>query len=153
MIENSIARPQVDELLFQFMKRIYRWEREIDAVFGLDYQQIYLLQHLRKASPARVSEISRELQIPLFKTTRLISHLAEQEYLVKTKIKDDKRVVMVSILPKGEEVLSTIEERSYHIISENSKLLSEEEIKAFVFAASNIDRILEIPQKDPGDPE
>lgn len=147
MLKKLISRPQLDGLLFHFLKRIYRWEREIDAAFGLDYQKIYLLQHLRHASPCRVTDIAQELRVPLFKTTRLVSWLAEQGFVEKEKAAGDQRVVMVSLLEKGDQVLSTIEERSFAILSRNAENLSEEEIKAFIVAAENIDKVLAIPKE------
>jgi hypothetical protein len=59
-----IPRSQIDELLFQLLKCVYHWEGEVPARFGLTCQEIYLLQHLRKASPARVSDLAVELCIP-----------------------------------------------------------------------------------------
>jgi DNA-binding MarR family transcriptional regulator len=147
MLSQLVSRSQVDDLLFHFLMRIYRWEREIDAAFDLDYQQIYLLQHLRKFSPCCVSDIAQELRIPLFKTTRLVSRLADRGFLEKQKSKEDQRVVMVSLMPQGDEVLCTIEERSFQILANNAKNLSKEEITAFLLAAENIDKLLNLPEE------
>jgi len=148
MLNKFISRPHLDALLFHFLKRIYRWERSIKADYGLNYQEIYLLQHLREYSPCRVSDIAEELRIPRFKATRLVSRLAQQEMLDKQKDAADQRVVMVSLLPNGDQVLSRIEENSFHLISENAARLSDEEIKAFLLAAANIDKILNLPEAE-----
>ena len=148
MQSHFISQQKLNDLLFHFLKRMYRWEREIKASSGLNYQEIYLLHHLRECSPCRVSDIAQELRIPLFKATRLISRLVQQGYLEKQKTSEDQRVVMVSLLPKGKEVLCAIEENSYRVLTQNAANLSEEEIKAFLLAAGNIDKILNLPAKE-----
>jgi MarR family transcriptional regulator, organic hydroperoxide resistance regulator len=145
MTLQPLPRPQVDELLFQFLKYIYRWEREIYARFALDYQEIYLLQHLRRSSPARVSDIAAELQIPLFQTTRLVNKLAERGFLSKQKEADDRRAVLVSLQPKGETILRKVEDNNYQIISANAGELTEEQVRSALLTASDIGRILRIP--------
>jgi DNA-binding MarR family transcriptional regulator len=144
MALQSIPRSQIDELLFQVLKHVYRWEREVYARFGLDYQEIYLLQHLRKASPSRVSDLAAEMRIPLFQATRLVNKLAAKDYLSKQKATEDGRTVMVSLQPQGEKILLGVEENSYRIILSNASALTDEEIQSALLTASDIGKILRI---------
>jgi DNA-binding MarR family transcriptional regulator len=144
MCLQSIPRQQIDGLLFQVLKRVYLWEREIDSIFGLTYQDIYLLQHLRKASPCCISDIASELSVPLFQSTRLAARLEKCGYIAKEKKADDRRSVWVSLLPAGEDVLLSIEKRSYELILNNSAELPIQEVQSFLKAAENIDRILRL---------
>jgi DNA-binding MarR family transcriptional regulator len=148
MALQSIPRPQIDDLLFQFLKHVYRWEREIYARFELDYQQIYLLQHLRKASPSRISDLAAELRIPLFQATRLVNKLAKKGYLSKHKVADDRRSVMVSLLPSGEAVIRSVEENSYRIILSNAGPLTDTEVQSALLTAADIGAILRIPDHE-----
>lgn len=148
MALQSIPRSQIDELLFQFLKHVYRWEREVYARFGLDYQEIYLLQHLRKASPSRVSDLAAELRIPLFQATRLVNKLAEKDYLSKQKIAEDGRTVMVSLQPGGEEIIRRVEENSYRIILSNASDLTDAEVQSALLTAADIGKILRIPDHE-----
>jgi DNA-binding MarR family transcriptional regulator len=144
----SIPRSQVDELLFQFLKHIYHWERELHARFGLTYQEIYLLQHLRRASPARVSDLAAELRIPLFQATRLVNKLAGREYLSKGRQAQDRRSVLVSLCLAGERVLNGVEEHNYRILLSNTGLLTDEQVRSALRTAADIGRILRIPDHD-----
>jgi DNA-binding MarR family transcriptional regulator len=148
MALNSIPRPRIDELLFDVLKHIYRWEREVYAHFGLTYQEIYLLQYLRRASPVRVSDLAAELRIPLFQTTRLVNKLTESRYLSKRKLANDRRSVMVSLLTAGETVIQQVEENSYRIILSNISSLPEEEVQSALLTASDIGKILRIPDHE-----
>jgi DNA-binding MarR family transcriptional regulator len=148
MALNSLPRSQIDELLFEVLKHIYRWEREVFARFGLTYQEIYLLQYLRKASPSRISDLAAELRIPLFQSTRLVNKLVEKNYLSKQKVADDRRSVMVSLLPEGESAIRDVEENSYRIILSNASVLTDEEIQSALLTASDIGKILRIPDHE-----
>lgn len=148
MALQSIPRSQIDELLFQFLKHVYRWEREVYARFELDYQEIYLLQHLRKASPSRVSDLAAELRIPLFQATRLVNKLAEKDYLSKQKVAEDGRTVMVSLQAGGEEILRGVEENSYRIILSNASSLTDAEVQSALLTAADIGAILRIPDHE-----
>jgi DNA-binding MarR family transcriptional regulator len=148
MALNSLPRSQIDELLFEVLKHIYRWEREVFARFGLTYQEIYLLQYLRKASPSRISDLAAELRIPLFQSTRLVNKLVEKNYLSKQKVADDRRSVMVSLLPGGESAIRDVEENSYRIILSNASMLTDEETQSALLTASDIGKILRIPDHE-----
>ncbi|PKO14308.1 MAG: hypothetical protein CVU39_14820 [Chloroflexi bacterium HGW-Chloroflexi-10] len=147
MCLQSIPRQQIDGLLFQVLKRVYLWEREIDSIFGLTYQDIYFLQHLRKASPCCITDIASELCIPLFQATRLVARLEKCGFIAKEKKAKDRRTVWVSLLPAGEDVLLSIEERSYELILNNSAELPIEEVQSFLKAAEKIDQILKVPHE------
>ncbi len=142
---NQISKRQIDEILFQFLKQIYHYERELDARLGLNYQQICLLQFLRRCASARISEIAETLQTPLFQATRLVDRLVERGYLLKERGQNDRREVFVSILPCGEEALQQVETYTYHLILANAGQLSEEELRGFLLAATNIHKILGAP--------
>jgi len=148
---NQISKRNIDEILFQFLKQIYHYERELDTRLGLNYQQICLLQFLRRCSTARVSEIADMLQIPLFQTTRLVDRLVARGYLQKERGQNDRREVFVSILSGGEEALEQVEAYTYHLIQANAGQLSEEELRGFLLAATNIHKLLGAPAENQHD--
>jgi hypothetical protein len=58
MALQSIPRTQINGLLHPFLKSVYRWEREIHTRFGLTYQDLCLLKHLRCVCVACVSNLT-----------------------------------------------------------------------------------------------
>jgi DNA-binding MarR family transcriptional regulator len=147
MNHNEFSKQQIDEVLFNVLKRVYWYERQIEEILGLNYQQIYLLQILRRNSPIRVGDIAAELQIPLFQVTRLVNKLVEKQMVEKTQFKNDRRGVLVSLLSEGESILQLVEERSYNRIMMNAHKMTDEEIRCFFVAATQIDLILGDPNK------
>ena len=143
----SIPRPRIDELLFRFLAAVYGWERELHARFGLDYQQIYLLQHLRRNASQRVTDIAEALRVPLFQATRLVNRLAEKDYLCKQKVAGDRRAVLVGLRPKGEQVVRLVEEHNQRLIVANASRLPENVIQSLLVTAAEIGDILHIPEE------
>ena len=60
----DISRDDLDHLLFKAMRAVYRLERAKVALFGLTYEGIYLLQFLRRQSPASMGAIAKEAYSP-----------------------------------------------------------------------------------------
>ena len=125
MVKN-LPREKVENDLYLFLRTIYHYERNIAAMFGLDYQEIYLLQSLRRASPQRLTDISLVLDIPMFTASRLVERLAQKKLIRKEKGAADRRSISVSLLPEGEKTVRAIEKESYERIVQNSDHLSDE---------------------------
>jgi len=130
MFLQSFPRTQINGLFYQFLKSVYRWEREIHARFGLTYQVLCMLQHLRCVSVARVSDLAANLCIPLFQNSRLVNKVAKRGYLSKQKVADDRRAVQVSLQPKGKTVLHKMEDNKSQVISLNAVELTKEEFRS-----------------------
>ncbi len=60
---------------FQALRAVYRFERSKVERFELSFEEIYLLQYLRRNSPSRMSAIAREMGIPVSNATRLVGRL------------------------------------------------------------------------------
>ena len=97
----KISREKVDNDLYLILRTIYHYERSISTRFGLDYEEIYLLQSLRRTSPQRLTEIATMLNIPMFSASRLVGRLAKNSLVSKEKGTKDKRSLSVRLLPAG----------------------------------------------------
>lgn len=53
---SAMDKNQIEELLYHALRTIYLFERTEIELFGLDYQQMYLLKYLKRSDPLRVSE-------------------------------------------------------------------------------------------------
>ncbi|MHC1684852.1 MAG: MarR family winged helix-turn-helix transcriptional regulator [Clostridiaceae bacterium] len=142
----KISREKVDNDLYTFLRTIYHYERNIAAQFGLDYQEIYLLQSLRRTSPQRLTEIAAVLDIPMFSASRLVERLAQKHLVSKEKGTSDRRSISVLLLPEGEKVVLAVENESYARIVQNSQEMSAEEIDSLFHMAESVHKILGIPQ-------
>jgi DNA-binding MarR family transcriptional regulator len=113
-MDKKISREKVNNDMYLFLRTIYHYERNIAAQFGLDYQEIYLLQSLRRRSPQRLTEIAATLDIPMFTASRLVARLVQMEMVSKRKGVSDRRSISVELLAQGEKVVCEVEENAHH---------------------------------------
>ncbi len=139
---SDISRRDMDEILFGALQAIYRFERAKVHHFGLTYEQIYLLQFLRRAGPAAMSDIAAEMQIPLSTATRLIDRMEKRHLLKRRQSHGDKRSRIVEIATGGEKLVEAVEEHTFATISSNLDHLADVNIDSVIQTAIRLKRIL-----------
>lgn len=88
--------------------------REGDAAArsaGLEPQQYLLLLAIRglpAGAPAKIQALADSLLIKHHSTVELVDRLEEHGYVRRTRSKEDRRQVLVSLLPKGQRVLERV---------------------------------------------
>jgi Transcriptional regulators len=146
----EITREKVEEDLYLFLRTIYHYERNIAVQFDLNYQEIYLLQSLRRESPQRLTEIARTLDIPMFSASRLVARLAQLKLVSKNKSSTDRRSISVELLPKGKETIRAIDEDSYQLITKNAQEWSQADFDSLFRMAEKLYEVLGIPRSKLG---
>lgn len=138
----KLQRSQIDDELYLVLRTVYHYERSIAEKYGLDFQQIYALQFLRRNPNARLTEVAEELELPMFAASRLISRLAENDYLAREQDSQDRRNQHIRILEKGEAVLQAIETASFDRIMANIDGFPQQEIAELVGVAQKLHVVL-----------
>ena len=138
----DIPRNELDDLLFKALQAVYRFERLKINSFGLDYAAIIALQMLRRKTPQRMRELVDGLNLPFSSATRLFGKLEEKGYVKRVYAEEDRRGVHVYLTGSGEEIVNKLEDDTYKIISETSKLYDADTLNHFIETANNMGRIL-----------
>jgi DNA-binding MarR family transcriptional regulator len=138
----DIPRNELDDLLFNSLLAVYKFERQKINSFGLDYTAIIALQMLRRKSPQRMRELVDGLGLPFSSATRLFGKLEEAHFVKRVYAEDDRRGVHVYLTESGEEIVEKIEDDTYKIILETSKLYDADMLNHFIETANNMARIL-----------
>ena len=141
-ILNDIPRDRLDEILFTALQAVYKFQQSKVMAFGLDYEDIYLLQFLRNSSPARMSDIAAEMNIPVSTATRVVDRLQKMRLAARKKDVSDKRNVLVSLKPEGENAVRRIEDQTYMMLKNNLAGFSDEDIASFFKTAVHLQKIL-----------
>lgn len=143
-------RTQIDHLLFQVLRTIFHYERSIAMDYGLDFQQIYALQFLRRHPGARLTEIAAEMELPKFTASRLLNRLVDESFLSKKQDQADRRNYYLHLEDKGEQVIQAIETASFTRISNNIQGFSPAEIKELFEVAERLHMVLGVSDKVKG---
>jgi MarR family transcriptional regulator, organic hydroperoxide resistance regulator len=140
----DIPRNQLDAVLFNALRAIYKFQQSKVEAYDLDYEDIYLLQYLRNNSPTGMGEIAREMNIPISTATRTVDRLQNMNLISRKKNAEDKRNILVMLERKGETAVRKIEDHTYKILLENLKGYSDEDIASFLKTAMHLEKILKI---------
>ncbi len=143
----KLQRSQIDDELYLVLRTIYHYERKVAAQFGLDFQQIYVLQYLRRNADARLTAIADEMELPMFAASRLVSRLKEDGYLEREQDAADRRSQRIFLLEKGEAVLQAIEAASYARIMANIHEFPETQVAELVNLAEKLHVVLGVTDK------
>jgi len=139
----SIPREQLDEILFGALQAIYRFERAKVERFGLTYEQIYLLQFLRRHEPATMGDIAAEMKIPVSTATRLIDRMEKRRLLQRRQSRGDKRSRIVQIAAEGENLVQAVEEHTFALLLSNLKNRADIDIEGVIRTARQLKEILD----------
>jgi len=145
--DTPLDKKTADELLYNSLRAVYHFERSLVERFGLGYQEIYLLQLLRRRESARIGEIASALGIQVFSATRLVQRLEARGYVSKRRDDEDGRGVLVALEPEGGRFVGDIEASNYELISGSTSKLSDGEQESFLIVARNLNRALGVQDR------
>jgi DNA-binding MarR family transcriptional regulator len=143
----NLPRKRVDEDLYLVMRTIFHYERGLESKFGLGYEEIYVLQYLRRNPQVHLNDVARELELPMFKCSRLVTRLVEQKLVSKSQDTADRRGIQIVLLPEGEKVVQNIEEFSFTRINDNMSSLSKDETDHVLQLIESLHRWLGVSDK------
>jgi DNA-binding MarR family transcriptional regulator len=146
-VARTPGRKEIDEILYSTLRAIYHFERGLYGNYGIGYEEICLLQLLRRRPGLRVGEAARILELPLFAATRLAQRLEGDGLIDKGPDPVDGRAVRLRASGAGLSLLGRIEGDSYRLVAGKAAGLSEGELAAFVLVAGNLGRILGVADK------
>lgn len=143
----NLSRNQVDEDLYLVMRTVFHYERGLENQFGLGYEEIYVLQYLRRNPRVHLYGIAEEMNLPMFKCSRLVSRMAEKKLVSKSQDTEDRRGIQIVLLPDGEKMVQKIEDFSYNRVNQNLHDMSTEDTNRLLHTIENLHRWLGVSDK------
>ncbi|QTL97217.1 MarR family transcriptional regulator [Iocasia frigidifontis] len=119
---------KLDKILFDLFKCQWQQQHLFSEVSNLNIKELFTIQILGiKNDSATMSELADVFSIPATTMTSIVDRLVNKEYLTRFRSKKDRRIVKVSLSPKGREIY----EQQYNLLLESKmtvlKILSKEE--------------------------
>lgn len=131
----------IDEVLFKFLKNIYLFQRKENILFKLTWDEIYMLQLLSRQQGMQVSVLSRQLKLQDFVTSRMITKLAKDGFVIRKTSEIDRRAVLVYITERGKAKIGEIEDYNFKTIDSCSDKLPAEDLALLI---SSVDKLGEL---------
>ncbi len=93
----------------------------------ISFPQLVTLDYVSRQSQVKMTDLSKILSIQLSSTTVLVDRLIRQKMLKRYREESDRRLVWVSVTPKGKKVISQIMEQKRRSMKEIFGILTSKE--------------------------
>ncbi|MEN6472788.1 MAG: MarR family transcriptional regulator [Syntrophaceae bacterium] len=144
----TVPRTEIDQILYNAMAAVYQYDQLKVQLFGMTYQDNYLLYYLRQHSPVRMRAIASELNVHISNASRAVDRLERRKLVSRVKDPADKRGILVALEPAGAALMKASEDHSFEKIRTGLKDYSAEELAAIMKAAANLSAVLGVPALD-----
>ena len=112
-MSQAIERTAVDAALYQFLRCIYLFERRESQLFGVFWDEVYLMQLLVRTPGMRLVQLAEALRVPRFAATRMLARLEADGLLRREGSAEDRRAVHVHLTDAGHAKIRQIEDYNY----------------------------------------
>ncbi|GAA0181163.1 hypothetical protein SH2C18_37350 [Clostridium sediminicola] len=107
---DTLKKNQVSEIMYKIYEYMYRFEKKEERLFGISWNELYLLTIIYKGNKITVSQCSKKLEIPMFSTSRMITKLENNGLIQRINNEKDKRIVNIIVSPKGLDLIHKVDE-------------------------------------------
>lgn len=98
---------------------------------GLSPGQPKVLRYLFEHEECMLKDIAEACDVESATISRILNNLEEQEMIKREVVKNNKRALSITILPKGEQALASWEDHCKEVENHSLEGFSEEEIELF----------------------
>lgn len=121
----DVCLQELERVLSSLHRRLRRESRGGD---GLTFAQFHLLHLLETKKGATVTDLAGALGVSLSSVTGLSDRLVKCGLVHRERERADRRVVLVTITPRGEELLARIQKRRQELMNDYFKELTDAEV-------------------------
>lgn len=129
-----MEKKDIDKILFSFLETSYLFEKSEEKTFGLTWQEIYLLQLLKKDGPSSINSLGSRLYLEKYQITRLVKRLEEKQKITRNKSENDARIILITITEDGINSIDEIEKYHFKLFQKNQSEIKESEITGVIDA-------------------
>lgn len=120
-------KDQLTNELFAFFNGFSSWENSVIRASDLTVSEAHAIEALGELGKINMKTLSQRLGVTTGTTTVTVDRLEKKKYAVREPIKEDRRVYLISLTPRGQQAYD--EHHQYHtsLSDQILSVLSEEE--------------------------
>ncbi len=118
---------QLYNLFFNNIKKFLYPENWVELDLSFSKSELLTLLLVEKEQQVIMSQIAEYVNLPMSTTTGIVERLVQNGYLIRDRSESDRRIVVVTLTEQGLNVVSELKGLVYNLISEITKVLSDEE--------------------------
>ena len=108
------------------------------APYDLSPVDIQMMFVFRETPECTATYLARLLPVDATRISRQVTGLVDKGLLLRRRLREDRRIVMLRLSPEGEELTSELSERMNAYYARLTEGFSEEEMRAFAATAHGI---------------
>ena len=105
-VPRNIAISEIMQSLRRIFKAIQDYSQEVSQKFGITGPQLWALKTLSTNGSLPLGQLSKMMYLHPSTTTGVVDRLEKKGYVVRDRVRKDRRVVMVQLTPKGKRTVS-----------------------------------------------
>lgn len=130
---------KLQQIFLLTMRRISK--QTTDCEPKLTGPQFYILQLLRKKGRSTVSSLAEEMTVKPSAITAMIDRLLKQEYVLRDRDEQDRRVVFIQISEAGNQILEETLGKRKQVLAKYLSHLDREELDSLLSIFRKLSRI------------
>jgi len=104
-ISRDIAISEIMQSLRRIFKAIQVYSQEVSQKFGITGPQLWTLKALSANGSLPLGQLSKMMYLHPSTITGVVDRLEKKGYVVRDRVHEDRRVVMVQLTPNGRKVI------------------------------------------------
>ena len=144
---------KMQEDAYQFIeeiKELISTELWNSILMNCSKNEIMIFWLLYRKQEANMTEIAEYIHVPLNTATGIISKMEKNEYILRSRLKEDKRVVVIKLTEKGiSQVKALVDEFTYYAMQIITSF-SKEEMDVFFRMLKRVMEVLKQERKQEG---
>ena len=105
-ISRDLAISEIIQSLRRIFKAIQDYSQEVSQKFGITGPQLWALKTLSANGSLPLGELSKRMYLHPSTITGVVDRLEKKGYVVRDRVHEDRRVIMVQLTSKGKKTAS-----------------------------------------------
>lgn len=132
----------LNEALFHFLESIYFFEKQEKKCFGLDWNEVYLLQLVFRNPGIKMSDLAKQMKEEKFVISRMVKKMEMSGMIRRETGKEDRRISFLYITDQGILLRDSLEEYNGKIVQSRLGLMSQEQGEFVISMLQNMGELL-----------
>ncbi len=133
---------RLSDLIIEFYEKLSSWEQAVVRDTPITLSQMHTLEILGQQSPLRMKELAAKMGVTTGTLTVNVDRLASQGLVTRIPHETDRRSILVTLTPAGEELYREHHDHHLHLTRELQAALTPDETRQFASILSKLTQAL-----------
>jgi DNA-binding MarR family transcriptional regulator len=143
MTDKSTMVAEITDNLRRIFQVVNERSKKVERESGLTGPQLWTIKVMADTGPVKISELARRMYLHPATVGGILDRLEAKELILRTRSRQDRRVVRVTLTPQGENLLVTSPEVVQGVLVTGLERLPEERLQNIAAGLEDMVQILD----------